>query len=93
MEQRNFWDVWPARWYCCSFTVLPNYQRRGIGSTIMGEVQEMCRKEGVPLVLEASPEGEPMYLARGFKLLKRFGFSIEGENDRGGMMIYNPLDT
>lgn len=89
-EQDKFWGKWPERWHCRSFTVLPSYQRRGIGSKILGEIQEKCRKEGVPLALEASPAGEPMYRARGFKLMERFSMSLPGEEDNGGLMMYDP---
>lgn len=70
--------------------ILPGYHRRGIGSRILGEMQERCRLEGVPLTLEASMQGERMYRARGFRLLKRFEMKVEEEEEAGGFMIYEP---
>jgi len=97
--QDSFWDKWPERWHCRSFTVLPSYQRRGIGSRILGELQERCRQEGVPIALEASPAGEPLYRARGFKLMERFAMTLPdvanttSQADAGGLMMYDPSES
>ncbi|KAI5849844.1 acyl-CoA N-acyltransferase [Tricharina praecox] len=92
-------DMWkgeqPNRWHAQSVVVSPGHQRRGIGKALMRGMMERAGSEGVPLGLEASPDGELLYTKLGFELKRRFEIDFEGlgkeiEEDRGGLMIYYP---
>lgn len=47
----------------------PEWQSRGIGSTLMRPVLDMCDRDGVPAYLEASSErNKLLYLRHGFEV-------------------------
>ncbi|TGZ85724.1 acyl-CoA N-acyltransferase [Ascodesmis nigricans] len=89
---QQFWkDTYPERWHCRSFSVHPDYQKKGIGSTVMRIVMDTAKAEGLPIVLEASTDGEYLYRKLGFRLVKRFDAPvIKEEKDQGGLMVYEP---
>lgn len=50
-----------------AMTVHPDYQRRGIGATLMQHVLKWIDNRGIPsVVLEATAQGEPLYRKLGF---------------------------
>jgi GNAT superfamily N-acetyltransferase len=79
------------RWHAQSVVVSKEYQGKGLGKRLMGELIGRAEKEGVPIGLESSKEGEMMYRSVGFELMARFhdGFGLEDEG-YGGMMLYSP---
>lgn len=77
------------RWHVLSLVVRDEWQGNGVGKALMGVVMERARVEGVPLGLEASPEGEPVYNKLGLKLLGRFTSDPE-HADAGGIMMWDP---
>lgn len=91
-EDHKKWDkMYPNRYHCRSFVVRPDYQRRGIGSKIMRIVMDMAKREKVPLVLEATAEGEKLYSHLGFRLVSRFQLTIfNTDKEAGGLMAYEP---
>lgn len=55
--------------------ILPAYQRRGIGTTIIGRLQQRAKENGVPMTLQVLKTNQ----ARA--LYKRLGFVLTGETD------------
>ena len=45
----------------------PKHQRRGAGGLLLKTMTEEADKLGVPVHLEATPEGEPLYVKWGFE--------------------------
>lgn len=58
-----------------SLTVLPEFERRGIGKALMQEGLEMARKYRVSIYLVASPAGKGLY--------ERLGFDVLDEHEMG----------
>ena len=93
-EDEKHWNNYPERsnrWYCRSMVVSQEFQRRGVGRALMSEVTNRADEQQVPIQIEASPEGEPLYRSVGFELLDRFQIAFgESERNAGGVMIYWP---
>lgn len=93
-EEQKHWEGRPDRanrWYCRSMVVSQEFQRRGVGRALMNEVVSRAEEQGVPIQLEASPEGEKLYKSIGFELLDRFMNPFgESEKNEGGVMIWHP---
>ena len=49
--------------------VSPQYQRMGIGSKLVIEIQARATKRQKSVFLQATPAGTPLYLKHGFKVL------------------------
>lgn len=80
------------RWHAQSVVVLPEFQGRGIGKRLMGEVISRAEEENVPIGIEASAEGEIMYRRVGFKLVSRFRplKGMRGDGSKGGIFMWKP---
>ncbi|RDL42471.1 uncharacterized protein BP5553_02450 [Venustampulla echinocandica] len=79
------------RWHTQSCVVLKEFQGRGAGKLLMGQVVKRAEAEGVPVGLEASMEGERLYRSVGFKVLSRFSLVLsEADRDTGGFMLWSP---
>jgi GNAT superfamily N-acetyltransferase len=80
------------RWHAQSVVVLKEWQGKGIGKRLMGEVIKKAERDGVIVGLEASVPGELMYRKLGFELLGRFndGQDYLGEGQAGGVMMWCP---
>lgn len=50
--------------------VLPEYERKGVGATLLKEGIEMARKANVPIYLLATPAGRGFYERHGFEALE-----------------------
>jgi GNAT superfamily N-acetyltransferase len=66
------------RWYVKLIGVSPNHQRKGIAKKLLGWGMERAVRENVPLTLEASRAGRPVYTRMGFQTI------AELENFPGG---------
>ena len=60
------------------FFVNPAYQGRGIGSIFLKHIIEITNKAGLPIILEATPEGVPLYERHGFVKLKDIDMNYDG---------------
>jgi len=77
---------WPEekfenRYHAQSVAISARHPQKEVGRKLMEVVLERARDEGVAIGLEASPEGERLYTALGFKLKEKFGNQIEGEEE------------
>lgn len=55
--------------YLCFLGTRPEWQSRGLGSALLGEVLERCDRQGRPAYLEATNEaGRRLYLRHGFEV-------------------------
>ncbi|KAJ8058017.1 hypothetical protein OCU04_013189 [Sclerotinia nivalis] len=70
----------------------PDFRRRGYATQLLKWGIERAERDNAPLVLIASPMGEPTYLASGFKELERVDVVVEGdyENQEIVKMLYRP---
>jgi GNAT superfamily N-acetyltransferase len=93
VDEERFWqgkEERENRWHAQSMVVLPEWQRRGIGRRLMGEVLKKAERDGVMVGLESSVNGEGLYRSLGFELLGRFtadADALEG-GDKGGVMAW-----
>jgi GNAT superfamily N-acetyltransferase len=80
------------RWHVNTIVVLPEYQGKGLGRLLMGHILDRAEREGVPLGLSASPEGERLYRKLGFSWLGDFYMRVGGGDHEsgGGHMIWWP---
>ncbi|KAI9651259.1 hypothetical protein NHQ30_001297 [Ciborinia camelliae] len=80
------------RWHVNTIVVLPKYQGKGLGKLLMGHILERAEKEGVPVGLSASPEGERLYRKLGFAWLGDFYTRVGGDEhgSGGGHMLWWP---
>jgi ribosomal protein S18 acetylase RimI-like enzyme len=95
VDDARHWEAYPERhnrWHVRSIVVNPEWQGRGIGSKLMGEVTRRADEEGVVIGLEASADGEYLYRKVGFEVLDRFFHDGEpvGDPDTGGIMMWRP---
>ncbi|KAI9660536.1 MAG: hypothetical protein M1821_009887 [Bathelium mastoideum] len=54
-------------WHTLVLGVAPQYRRRGAGRLLLDWGLQRAREEGVPVLLEATPQGVPLYEKAGFK--------------------------
>jgi ribosomal protein S18 acetylase RimI-like enzyme len=73
----------PARWHLKYVAVDPAFQRRGVGALLVRAGMERAREEGVPVMLEASPNGEKLY--------EKLGFVVVGEMLLRGAGVGGPV--
>jgi ribosomal protein S18 acetylase RimI-like enzyme len=73
----------PARWHLKYVGVDPAFQRRGVGGLLVGAGMEMAYEEGVPVMLEASPNGKRLY--------EKMGFVVVGEMVLPGAGVAGPV--
>jgi len=74
-----------------------SYRRRGISSTLMRWGMEYATKRGVPIYVEATPDGRPLYEKLGFETLDTWSIDMEQHGGAGTYteagMIWSPLKT
>ena len=78
------------RWHVVSCVVLKEFQGRGVGKKLLESITAKAEEEGVVVGLEASEEGEHLYIKCGFKLLGRFKDDFGGIQGVGGVMMWSP---
>lgn len=74
--------------------VAPHSQGKGIGSMLLRIATDLGDKIRVPVWLEATPAGHPLYLARGFHDVKVIEFDLSrwtGEDKGFGMYRYHAM--
>ena len=62
--------------------IFPDHQRRGIGQRLLEYGKQRAREEGVPLLLEATAAGLPLYKKNGFVEVGRSVLSAREEKGR-----------
>jgi ribosomal protein S18 acetylase RimI-like enzyme len=70
-----------------SIAILPAYQGRGIGTTLIRRLQQRARKEGVPVTLQVFKVNP----ARA--LYERLGFKVTGETDTHCRMKWSSVSN
>ena len=61
--------VVPEDWHALVLAVSPKYERRGVGRQLVDWGKERAREDGVPIMLEATPQGVPLYEKCGFQTI------------------------
>jgi ribosomal protein S18 acetylase RimI-like enzyme len=69
--------------YIADIEILPAYQRRGIGSILIGGVMAAADRKGKPVALQVLKSNRA---AR--SLYQRLGFGVTGENETHYLMAY-----
>ncbi|RPA76703.1 acyl-CoA N-acyltransferase [Ascobolus immersus RN42] len=57
------------RWYIKLIGVSPNHQRKGVAKKLLAWAMERATRENLPLTLEASQAGRPVYTRMGFQTI------------------------
>jgi len=78
----------PARWHLKCLGVDPGFQRRGVGAMLVGAGMDRARAEGVPAMLESSPNGEGLYRKLGFRVVGEMALQEAGI--AGPVMRWDP---
>ncbi|KAI5116832.1 hypothetical protein M0805_008568 [Coniferiporia weirii] len=73
--------------------VHPHFQRRGVGSALLAHCIALADTRQVPLYLEASRAGAPLYAARGFKMLRMLRVEYKDEVIELPVMVREPTGT
>ncbi|KAF1811833.1 acyl-CoA N-acyltransferase [Eremomyces bilateralis CBS 781.70] len=60
----------PSRWHLSALAVHPAFHRRGIGSQLLEHGLQFADEERVPVTLNASVAGRPLYEKSGFEVVK-----------------------
>ncbi|KAI9705691.1 MAG: hypothetical protein M1820_005101 [Bogoriella megaspora] len=61
-ESADIPESWHAHVIACS----PKFRRRGVGTLLLNWGLERAREEGIPVLLQATPAGKPLYEKAGF---------------------------
>ncbi|KAI5791424.1 acyl-CoA N-acyltransferase [Pyronema domesticum] len=77
-------------YYIQTLAVSPAWQRRGVGREMMRGLLEAAGGEGREVWLEASPTGERLYEALGFRIEERFWEEFDVGERGGGVMGWRP---
>ncbi|KAI9840231.1 MAG: hypothetical protein M1838_004152 [Thelocarpon superellum] len=81
-------DNLSSYWLLRVLAVSPALQRRGIGGRLLRWGLDVAQSEGVPVTLEATPQGQGLYLQNGFR---KFGEIEEpGMKEPGPLFIWEP---
>ena len=70
--------------FLATITILPRYQRRGIGTALIRDLQQEARERGVPVTLRVLKSNQ----AR--QLYERLEFVLTGETETHYQMIWSP---
>jgi ribosomal protein S18 acetylase RimI-like enzyme len=70
-----------------SIAILPSYQGRGIGTTLIRRLQHKARTKGVPVTLQV------LKVNPARALYERLGFKVTGETDTHYRMIWSSNQT
>jgi GNAT superfamily N-acetyltransferase len=92
-EKRNFGPEWgEKRMELADMACDPEYQRRCAGTALVQWVLDKATKEGLPVMLTASPLGRLLYKKLGFRDLEYIECGVEGEEEKVGtwVMVWTP---
>jgi GNAT superfamily N-acetyltransferase len=65
----NFKNPSGKKGYILNMYTIPEYRKRGIGSTILEKLQTTAKETGITsFELHATKQGEPVYVKNGFKI-------------------------
>lgn len=81
----------PARWHLKYLGVDPAFQRRGVGAILVSAGVDRAREEGVPAMLEASPNGKNLYEKLGFRVVGEM--VLENTGVGGPVMRWDPPEA
>ncbi|KAK0721966.1 hypothetical protein B0T26DRAFT_739299 [Lasiosphaeria miniovina] len=88
-----FGSIGPDQIHLQILATLPDYQRRGHGTSLCRWAMELVRKEGLQdMTVMASPMGYELYTWLGFETISTFIIQVPGENERLTLvaMMYRP---
>ncbi|KAJ5482141.1 hypothetical protein N7475_000953 [Penicillium sp. IBT 31633x] len=89
-EKREKW-IGPKRHvYCHTVAVHPDYQGKGVGAQLMQWGINMAEQLNLPIYLESTVEGVPLYLKLGFQTLSE-GIVFRPEITRANKEVKAPL--
>jgi ribosomal protein S18 acetylase RimI-like enzyme len=69
--------------FLVTLEILPQLQRQGIGTAVIGDLITLAKRQGKPIALQVLKSN---ILAR--NLYQRLGFGITGENETHYIMVY-----
>ncbi|EKG13338.1 hypothetical protein MPH_09620 [Macrophomina phaseolina MS6] len=73
LSKENIFGKSTDFWYLAGLATHPDYQGNGLGAALVRWGLEQAEKDGLPVYLEATPAGAPLY--------KRLGFEVVEEHD------------
>jgi ribosomal protein S18 acetylase RimI-like enzyme len=75
-----------------SLNVLPEYERKGIGKTLMQQGLDMANENKVAIYLAASPAGKGLYERMGFEVLEEYEVGYQDIHTwKETIMRYQPV--
>lgn len=77
--EKGFWtgDI-EEHWFMSKLTVDPKWRRKGIGMMLLQWGFDRAQEENIPVGLESSRAGSPLYLKAGFVEIKRYEWPEAG---------------
>jgi GNAT superfamily N-acetyltransferase len=76
-------------WYLNVLATHPDWQRHGLGASIIAPVAEICRRDGLPLYLETESTANVAYYSHlGFRVRSEWDVPLDGPHMWG--MIRQP---
>ncbi|KAL8698050.1 MAG: hypothetical protein Q9201_006786 [Fulgogasparrea decipioides] len=77
-------DQWLQRWTCGKRHMLckalftdPSFQRQGIGNTLVQYGNQLADSQGLPIFLQGSPYGYPIYAKHGFETVQHLDVDLK----------------
>ncbi|MCJ1353714.1 MAG: hypothetical protein MMC33_003701 [Icmadophila ericetorum] len=76
-------------WVVDALYISPTFQRRGLGTRLLKWGLEQADEEGIPVLVDSSPEGRWIYERAGFRKIKKW--EVEGWFDPGDRGMWRLL--
>jgi len=83
----TYFDPLGDHWHLYTLGVVPERQRKGVGSLLLRWGLERAREEGLPVSLISSEEGRKLYAKYGFKVVHWDRLAVENELVGGAVMV------